>query len=818
MELRILGPLDVTGVQLGGGKQKALLALLLLHAGRVVPVAQLVDDLWGDEAPESAQKMVQIFVSQLRKQLPEGLLRTQAPGYVVDLSGHTLDLTAFTELAQRGRAALASGSPAEAAELLGAALALWRGPALAEFGEPFARHEADRLEEQHIACLEDRIDAELGLGRHAELVGELHALVGRHPHRERLRVQLMLALYRSGRQADALAAYQSFRRLLRDDLGIDPSSRLKELERRMLQQDPDLDVAPVLAAPAPAPPTASAAEMLKLVTVLFADVVGSTERAETMHPEDVRALMTDFFAAMTQELRAETATIEKFTGDAIMAVFGVPTAREDDAVRAVRAARRMLERLARWNLGRDPDRQLEIRIGLNTGEVIASSESGGQMLVAGDAVNVASRLEQAAERGTILVGERTARAARSHFAFEELAAPLDLKGKSAPVKAWLVTSERETAERTLPGLAAPLVGRTHELESIRTALERVRAENRTALVTLIGDAGIGKSRLAAEFCDTLDGEVNVLVGRCLPTGQGAALAPLAEILKAEAGVFETDGAAAASTKVAHVVETVIDSDLAPDRRRAQAALESTLGLRLTDDPLGSLDPRDRFREVIAVWRALLASLARRNAVVVVVEDLHWADPPLLELLDELADGLQGPVFFLCTARPDLLRARPDWGGGRRTFASLPLDPLNADDSSLLISLLLDVESLTEGARRRILARSEGNPFFLEEIVRHLIDEGLVVHDDGRWRARGRIDEVELPDSVQAVILARLDLLTPDERRVAQRAAVVGRLFWDGALAAVGGADDLDAMLRTLRRREFVVERVSSTFAGEREFV
>src|SRR5204862_3048921 len=194
-------------------------------------------------------------------------------------------------------AALASGSPAEAAGLLGAALALWRGPALAEFSEPFARHEADRLDEQHIACLEDRIDAELGLGRHAELVGELHALVGRHPHRERLRVQLMLALYRSGRQADALAAYQSFRRLLRDDLGIDPSSRLKELERRMLQQDPDLDVAPVLAAPAPAPPTASAAEMLKLVTVLFADVVGSTERADTMHPEDVRALMTDFFAA-----------------------------------------------------------------------------------------------------------------------------------------------------------------------------------------------------------------------------------------------------------------------------------------------------------------------------------------------------------------------------------------------------------------------------------------------------------------------------------------------------------------------------------------
>jgi class 3 adenylate cyclase/DNA-binding SARP family transcriptional activator len=857
VEFRILGPLEVAGdagpLHLAGGKQKALLALLLLHADRVVPMTGLVDDLWGEDVPGSAQKMVQIFVSQLRKQLPEGLLRTRPPGYALDLSGHSLDLRRFAELAERGRAALADARAADAAELLADALGLWRGPPLAEFAEPFARTESARLEEQQLACLEDRIDADLALGRHAALVPELDSLVIRHPHRERLRSQLMLALYRSGRHAEALAAYQSFRRLLAEELGIDPSGRLKELERRMLRQDPDLELAeaaPVLPAPTRAPEAAERGaatvcpacgapapassrfcascgtplgedrpdEMLKLVTVLFADVVGSTARAEALHPEDVRSLMRNWFEAMAQELHAEGATIERFAGDEIMAVFGVPTAREDDAVRAVRAARRMLERLTAWNVGRDPDRRLEIRIGVNTGEVIAAGEPGAHPLVVGDAVNVAARLRQAADAGMILVGGRTARASRSHFVFRELAAPLALKGKSAAVEALLVVGERETAEpRGEHGLVAPLVGREHQLGFLRTAHERVQAEQRPELVTLVGDAGIGKSRLAAEFTSALAAEAQVLIGRCLQSGQAGALAPLAEMLNALGGVFETDSSETAHAKIAHLVRAVVDADLSADRARTQAALESTLGLTPDDDSVGVLDPHDRFQELIAAWRALLASLARRGPVVAVVEDIHWADATLLEILDELADGLDGQVFFLCTARPDLLRLRPDWGGGRRSFSSLPLDPLSPDESDRLISLLLDADSVTEVARRRILACSEGNPFFLEEILRHLIDEGLLLRDDGRWRATRPIDAIELPDSVQAVILARLDLLAPEERRVAQRAAVVGRRFWDGAVSAVAGLENLDGVLRTLRRREFVVERLSSSIAGEREF-
>jgi class 3 adenylate cyclase len=563
---------------------------------------------------------------------------------------------------------------------------------------------------------------------------------------------------------------------------------------------------------------AEAEETLRLVTVLFADVVGSTARAEAMHPEDTRALMTDYFAAMSEEIRTEGGTIEKFAGDAIMAVFGVPTAHEDDAARAVRAGRRMLKRLRVWNQSHEPAQRLDIRIGVNTGEVVAAGAPGAELLVTGDAVNVAARLEQTAEPGTILIGERTARAVRPYFELRGVE-PLALHGKAGAVPAWLVEGEREVVEpRGVPGLAAPLVGREHELAFLRTTFDRACRDRRPELVTLLGDAGIGKSRLVREFLAALGLEAKLLVGRCLPYGEGVTLSPLADMLKAEAVVFDTDPADEAAAKIAKLVETSIDPDLVTEPSRTAAALASTVGLRPTGDPLGSLDPREVRRELVAAWRALFASMARSAPVVAVVEDLHWADSTMLDVLDELAERLDGPILFLCTARPDLLRSRSDWGGGRRSFSALPLDPLSAEDSERLVSLLLDIQALSERVRRRMLARSEGNPFFLEEIVRHLIDDALLVRDNGRWRARGGIDDVDIPDSVQAVILARLDLLSPGEKRVAQRAAVVGRVFWDGAVAAIAGVEDVDGALTTLRRREFVLERLSSSIVGQTEFI
>ena len=559
-------------------------------------------------------------------------------------------------------------------------------------------------------------------------------------------------------------------------------------------------------------------EMLKLVTVLFADMVDSTALAETRHPEDVRDLMADYFAAMTAEIEAEGGTIEKFIGDAIMAVFGVPSVREDDAVRAVRAAWRMRERLRSWSEARGSDQPLEIRIGLSTGEVLSSGAAGGNLHVTGDSVNVAARLQQAAEPGTIVLADRTARAVRSRFALRAIE-PLALKGRSEALAAWLVERGEGVGQPAEgPGIATPIVGRDNELALLRTSFDHVGLERRPALVTVVGDAGVGKSRLVRELLSSLEAEAKVLIGRCLSYGQGVTLWPLAEMLKAEAGVHETDRSDDAFRKIVRFVGERVEADDAGDPARVAAALASTLGLRPPGDPLGSLDPRELYRELVGAWLVLLAAMGSRGPVVAVVEDLHWADSTLLDVLDELAERVAGPIFFLCTARPDLLRTRPDWGGGRRTFSSLPLDPLSGEESARLVSFLPGVDEWPDAVRRLILERAGGNPFFLEEIVRHLIDEGLLVWEDERWRARSGIERAKIPDNIHAVILARLDLLSPDERRVAQRAAVVGRVFWDGALARLSPAEDLEAALRTLRRREFVVERLSSTIPGQTEYV
>jgi class 3 adenylate cyclase/DNA-binding SARP family transcriptional activator len=830
MDFRILGPLDVRDgdreVRLRGGKERALLALLLVNANRTLALDRIVDELWADDVPETAPKMVQIYVSHLRKALPPEMLHTRPPGYALVIEPDQLDLHRFEQLVAEARAALDEGRAEQAAESFRTALELWRGPALEEFAsEPFAQPEAGRLEELRMNALEGRLEADLQRGRHDDVAGELEALVARYPLREGLRRQHMLALYRAGRQAEALAAYQDARRALADDLGIEPSPALRDLERRILQQDPTLDPAKPPRAPvSPEPPAAhdeepAPEEMLKLVTVLFADVVGSTALVETHHPEDVRALMSDFFSAMSGVIEEQGGTIEKFVGDAIMAVFGVPTVHEDDAVRAVRAACRMLGRLRRWNDERDAAQALEIRIGVCTGEVLSSGAPGDDLRVTGEAVHVAARLQQAAEPGTILIADRTARFARSHFELRPLDGPLALRGKSEPLAAWLVQAPRTAEEPDgVAAIAAPLVGRDNELASLRTSLDQAVEERRPALVTIAGDAGVGKSRLLREFLAPLQGEAKVLIGRCLPYGESVTLWPLAEMLKGEALVVDTDSADTAAAKIAKLVETRLDPSITNDPGRTTAALASTLGLRLPDDPLQSLDPREHYRELIEAWRALLASIGRSFPVVAIVEDLHWADATMLDILEELSERLEGPILFLCTTRPDLLRSRPGWGGGRRNFSSLPLDPLNSEESARLAALLPGVDQLPDGVRRRILERSEGNPFFLEEIIRHLIDEGLLVQANGGWRSSVGIDQVEIPDNVQAVILARLELLSPEERRAAQRAAVVGRVFWDGALARLALFDDLDGALRTLSRREFVLERLSSSIPGQREYV
>ena len=558
-------------------------------------------------------------------------------------------------------------------------------------------------------------------------------------------------------------------------------------------------------------PSVEASEMLKLVTIMFADVVGSTSRAEKMHPEDTRALMTDFFRAMTEEIEKEGGTVERIIGDAIMADFGVPIAHEDDPLRAVRAAYAMLERLDRWNAGKDPMHQIEIRVGINTGEVSAAGDAGSDLLVTGDPVNVAARLEQSAEPGTILVGARTARAVSGAFRLKQLP-HLTLKGKREPVECHVVEGPVAAGHKDGTRLEAPLVGRDMELETLRVSFERCRSTRSPHLMTILGEAGVGKSRLVEEFVNQLRDQTRVLSGRCIAYGAGVTLWPLREILEDLSGIGEADATEAALEKVEELVRET-SSAVGGDVTATAAALASTIGLRTSDQ--ARLDPRSEHRRMLIAWRSLLCHLADAQPVVLVIQDIHWADDLMLDVLDDLATRTTGPLFFVCPTRPDVLKLRPTWGAGVPNSMTIQLDPLSEQASSELIDSLLDSRELPDSIKDTVLARCEGNPFFVQEVLRQLVDQGSVTNGSGT--SPSDTADLQIPDNVHGVLLARLDRLSLEERAVAQRAAVVGRIFWQGALEEAAGSARLPEILRELERRKFITERSDASIAGEVEY-
>jgi class 3 adenylate cyclase/tetratricopeptide (TPR) repeat protein len=565
------------------------------------------------------------------------------------------------------------------------------------------------------------------------------------------------------------------------------------------------------------------AEERRVVTVLFADVTGSTELGERLDPEHLREVMASYFAAMREEIEAEGGTVEKFIGDAVMAVFGVPAAHEDDPIRALRAALRMRERLDDVNdrLMAARGVTLQIRIGVNTGEVLASVDpQPGEPMVTGDAVNVAARLQGAAEPGGILASERTARGARG-FRFGE-ATRLDLKGKGEPVPAMeLLEGAAAIQDRGVPGLHAPMVGRDEELSLLLTMFRRSATEGRPNLVTIYGDAGVGKSRLTSEFLLRAERDgATVVRGRCLPYGEGITYWPLAEILKGYAGVLDSDPPELALEKIRKAGRELLTEDVTSDPGRATAALAFTVNVADPEFDFGSMEPREVRQEVHAGWRSFFSALAAETPLVVIVEDIHWADPALLDLLDESSERVVGPVLFVCPSRPDLAATRPAWGGGRRNHSSIALDPLTPEQADRLVHELLTIDDLPPSVHARILERAEGNPFFLEEIVRQLIDEGHLVRDGERWRALDEIEQVVIPDTVQAVLAARFDLLEAQDKRVLQAAAVVGRVFWPGPVALLAHLPDeaVDSSLRILEDRELVLSRLTSSLAGQQELI
>jgi class 3 adenylate cyclase/tetratricopeptide (TPR) repeat protein len=559
----------------------------------------------------------------------------------------------------------------------------------------------------------------------------------------------------------------------------------------------------------------------RIVTLLFADLSGSTALGERLDPERLRQVLDRYFAAMRVEIEAEGGTVEKFIGDAVVAGFGTPVAHEDDAARALRAALRMQSRLPSLNeeLEAAFGVTLEVRIGVNTGEVLATVDpEPGEPMFTGDAVNTAARFEQHAEPGQVLASERTVRAARGFVVTD--AGAIEMKGKAAPVQTYVVLREDEAAAaRGVPGLSAPMVGREAELALLDSTLARSAIERRPHLVTIYGDPGVGKSRLVQEFLSAAeaDDRRTIVRGRCLPYGDGVTYWPLAEILKGVAGVKDSDPPGAALERVQAAGAGLLGDD--PAAARATAALAFTMGL---DDPaqrFDELDPKQVREEIGAAWRGFFAALAREAPVLALVEDIHWADPALLDLLEQFAEWVDAPVLFLCPARPELLASRPTWGGGKRNYSAIALDPLTADESEDLIRALLDIDDLPSDVHRRILEQAGGNPFFLEEIVRRLVDGGHVVQDGDRWRATGDIETVEIPDTVQAVLAARIDLLEPASRSALQAAAVVGRIFWPGAVGRLVSGNDagLDEALVPLLARDLVRRRPTSVLAGETEF-
>ncbi|HEV3472761.1 MAG TPA: AAA family ATPase, partial [Actinomycetota bacterium] len=368
----------------------------------------------------------------------------------------------------------------------------------------------------------------------------------------------------------------------------------------------------------------------------------------------------------------------------------------------------------------------------------------------------------------------------------------------------------EHVERDRWQFPLPLVGRKVELDTLRVRFDAVRREEDPHLIAIIGDPGVGKSRLIQEFSSSLGDAAKVVVGRCVPSETGITLSPLREILRIEAGLVVAETPEDAVEKIVGLVRSTVPSTLAPDPERVGAALATTIGIEAALTALGQLDPREVRRELIQAWRVLMTGLATERPVVCVIEDLHWADEVTLEVLNELASHVHGPVLFLCSARPEIVTSRPEWLAGLPSHATVSLEPLDTDESMMLISSVLGGGDLPAALWERILAKAEGNPFFIEEVVRRLIEGAYLIPEDGRWIVARDVPEAEIPDTVQAVILARLDLLDPRDKVVVQQASVVGRIFWSGAVEHLTGFDDVGSVLHSLERHRLVTRNLESS--------
>jgi class 3 adenylate cyclase/tetratricopeptide (TPR) repeat protein len=515
----------------------------------------------------------------------------------------------------------------------------------------------------------------------------------------------------------------------------------------------------------------------KLATVLFVDLVDSTGLVTGADPEVVRRRVQTYFEGVSRCVTAHGGIVEKFAGDAVMAAFGIPQAHEDDAERAVRSGLAILD--AVHDLG------LEARIGIESGQVVA--DDSDSTFATGEAVTLAARLEQSAEPGQLLVGPGAHRLTLGRVEVEDVG-PVDLKGLDGQVWTWAVLGASAAPERPQTQ-QAPLIGRDAELDLLQNTYERALRDRRAHLFTIYGEPGVGKSRLAHEFSQALEG-CTVLSGRSLPYGEGVTYWPLAEMVKCAAGIVDDDPLDVAIEKLRSFCEDEVVADL----------------LGLASGVLEAVQAERSQQEIAWAGREWAQRLAQEQPLVLVFEDIHWAEEPLLELLEHLVTWVrEAPLLVIALARPELLDIRPGWGGGRLRATSIELEPLGPAESEELVDALITGGELDDDDRQALLAKTEGNPLYLEETVRMLSEEESA--DIGR-----------IPDTLQALIAARIDRLAPDAKALLQRAAVIGRIFWESALERLSpDFESLDEALGDLRLREFVLDEERSSIRGERAY-
>ena len=740
MDFRILGPLEVNddgqALTLGAAKQQVVLAALLLHPNEVVSMSRLVDEVWGDAPPATSAKVIQGYIAGLRKALGADTIITKAGGYLARVEPDRLDASRFESLATKGRAYL-SDDPARAVEHFQRGLRLWRGA-------PFeglelmsvARSETQRLVEEQLTAGELCIEAELALGRHADLVLLLPKLVAQNPYREGLRAHLMLALYRCGRQVEALAVYRDARQILIGELGMEPSRELQLLHERMLAHDPELDSpARIEAAPRAAIVQQPIDSERRLVTVA---VVAGYVKGVEIDPESMHRIVEGHSAMCRDVIQHHGGSVQGFGGTTIIGIFGLAGLHEDDAARALRAAVEIRADVVQANIAlkRDLGVGIAVTIGIESGSVFVGAGIPRERLATGDAVELAAALAHSGTDNEILLGEHAFGLAGPVLSVETMES-VSLPTRTRTVSRWRLHGLRTDAP-VLP-TSSMFVGHQRELKELRAALARTAEESACRVVTVVGPAGIGKSRITREFISDLGSDVTVVVGHCLSYGEGITYHPLAEIVgQLSAGNVDTG---IRNLLIGEPSAGLIERRVLAAMGRSQESIQT--------------------EETFWAARRLLEWAARERPLIIVIDDVHWAEPTLLDMLDHIVTFSSGSAMLLvCLARPELLEALPSWAVPRQNRSVIALEPLNDAESYELFDALDASAALSPEERTRAVATAEGNPFFIEQIV--------AVSATGA--------DASLPLSIQAILAARIDRLAAGERNLLGLAAVEGRSF------------------------------------------